>query len=82
MSGLFKLNGADLLKGLIVAVTTAALKIIVQALQTGGFHAVDWSVVGTTAALAAGGYILKNLWTNDKGEVAGIAATAQPPVKG
>ena len=79
MSGFFKLNGADFLRGLIVAVITAVLTIIVEALGRGGFEAVDWSVVGTTAALAAGGYLLKNLGTNTQGEVVGIKATAPPP---
>lgn len=83
MSGIFKLNWADLLKGLIVAVLSAGLTFATQFFSTSGTGTpINWKAVGNVAAAAAIAYLLKNFLTNNQGEVVGIAATAAPPVKG
>jgi hypothetical protein len=80
MSGLFKLNGADFLRGLIVAVLSATLTFMQQFFSADGSIAtIHWKTVGGVAAASAIAYILKNLFTNSQGEVVGIKATAPPP---
>ncbi len=79
MSGIFKLNWRDLFNGLVVAVGSAVLTLLVQVLTQGGFASVSWPAVGQVAAMAAGGYLLKNLGTPDNGATLGIKAMAVPP---
>jgi len=81
MSGLFKLNSSDFLRGLIVAVLSATLTFIQQffSAESGAIGDINWKTVGGVAAASAIAYILKNLFTNSEGEVAGIKATAPPP---
>ena len=59
---LFTLKVKDFLKGLIVAVITALLTLILQALQSGTPMSVKWIL--TNAAIALVSYLLKNLFTN------------------
>lgn len=80
MSGLFKLNGSDFLRGLIVAVLSATLTFMQQFFAADGtMQAINWKTVGGVAAASAIAYILKNLFTNDEGVALGIKATAPPP---
>jgi uncharacterized membrane-anchored protein len=82
-SGIFSLNPADLLKGGIVALLSAVLTSLQQVFTvTGGVAAINWHLVEGVAIATGISYLLKNLATNSQGEVAGIAATATPPVKG
>ena len=80
MSGLLKLNAADFLKGLIVAVVGAGLTSIQQVISTSGTqYTINWRLVGGVALAAAVSYLIKNLGTSDDGKVLGITATAPPP---
>ena len=68
-SNFLNLNLTDLTKGLVVAVLTAVITYLYEALQSGDFTSFDWKVVGTTALIAAIGYLSKNLLTNSEGQV-------------
>lgn len=70
MSKLFRLNTEDLLKGLAVAILVAVYKVF----QTNGFHleGIDWATVIDFALTAAGGYLVKNLISDDQGAVFGV----------
>jgi hypothetical protein len=66
---LFSLHTRDLIKGLIVAVITAALTFIVNELQAG--NQIDIALLkrmGVTALIAFISYVLKNFLTNSKDE--------------
>lgn len=65
--GLVKLS--DFWRGLIVAVATAPLTIIYEAVTKGGFGGIDWSTVGGVAIAGGVGYILKNLATGEGGKI-------------
>lgn len=81
MTGIFKINLSDLLKGLIVSVLTACLTIVTSAIANGGVGSINWGNVGAAAALAAGGYVLKNLLTDASGAALGIVATQSDAAK-
>lgn len=68
-SNFLNLNLTDLTKGLVVAVLTAVITYLYEALQSGDFTSLDWKIVGTTALIAAIGYLSKNLLTNSEGQV-------------
>jgi len=73
-SGLFRLNWADLGKGLLVAVGTAVV-LYAQGLlgQTDfTFASIPWPIVLNVSISAALGYLLKNLATSNQGNVLGI----------
>jgi hypothetical protein len=61
-SGQFNLNWADFAKGLIMAVLTPVVAIIVQSLNNGSLT-FDWKVIGIAAASGGLAYIVKNLFT-------------------
>lgn len=65
MSPILKLTQSDFLKGLIVAVITAPLTLIIQALQGGS--EIDLKTVGVVALIAFCSYIVKNLGTDEQG---------------
>lgn len=67
-SNFLNLNFNDFLKGLITATITAVLTYLYEVVQTGDFTAIDWKMVGSTALIAAVGYLTKNLVTNSDGE--------------
>ncbi len=69
MPDLWKLATGDFIKGLIVAVLTAALALLVEMLKSGG--KIDLEAIGTAALLALAAYLLKNLGTDSKGEILG-----------
>lgn len=58
----FTLNGRDILKGLLVAIITPVLTIIINSLQQGTLT-FDWKAIGITALTAAIAYLVKNFLT-------------------
>ena len=67
-SNFLNLNFKDLAKGLLTAIITAISAYIYEAIQSGNLTAIDWKFVGSTALIAAIGYLTKNLLTNSEGE--------------
>lgn len=67
-SNFLNLNFRDLAKGLLTAIITAISAYLYEAIQSGDLTAIDWKFVGTTALIAAIGYLTKNLLTNSDGE--------------
>lgn len=53
------LQGRDFVQGLLIAVLTAVLTLVVDTLQEGTLN-FDWKLILTTALTAAGAYLLKN----------------------
>jgi hypothetical protein len=78
MSKFFSLNWRDVVKGLVVAFTTgvlAALKTLVQSkidTNTFDFTLTDFYSVLGVALLAAVGYLLKQLGTDEDGKLGGV----------
>ena len=68
MSGLFRLNLQDLLKGLVVTVLAVVLGTVLESLKTGD---INWQNVGIVALSAGLGYILKQLSTDEQGKFLG-----------
>lgn len=66
-SELFKINGHDITKGLIVAVFTSVLVIVNDNINAGSFS-FDYMHIGKTALAAAVAYLLKQLFTNSAGQ--------------
>lgn len=66
-SNFLNLNFKDISKGLLTAVIVAVLTYLYEVIQTGDFTAIDWKLVGSTALIAAVGYLFKNLVTNSEG---------------
>lgn len=58
-SGQFSLNTRDFLKGLLIAVLTPVITVIIQSLEAGNLK-FDWTAIGVTALSAFLAYILKN----------------------
>lgn len=59
------LNWRDGFRGLVVAVLTAVLTAAYQSLSAGSLT-FNWNQIGSTALLAALGYLLKNLTEKSK----------------
>ena len=70
MSNLGTLNWKDLIKGLAVAVIMAVLTIAYEEVTTEGFF--DWKKIGITALGAGLAYLIKNLGSDQKGNLLGI----------
>ena len=66
---LFKLSWHDLIKGLIVAVLSAALTALINQLQSG---VIDWQYVINVSSIATLSYVLKQLGTDTNGNIIGI----------
>ncbi len=76
MSGLFKLNWQDFVKGLIVAALSGGLGAIYGALTAGEvLTATVLKTAGLSAITGGVGYLMKNLATNSQGQV----LTPEPP---
>jgi hypothetical protein len=58
-SGQFSLNSADLLKGLLMAVLTPVVTILIDTLNQGSLT-FDWKHIGVTALGALLAYLIKN----------------------
>lgn len=63
-----KLNQFDFYKGIIVSSVSAGLNIVYQTLDSGTFD-VQWKNVAVVSTCSAVGYILKNLFTNENGQI-------------
>ena len=68
-SGFGKLQAADFIKGLIVAVLGAVASLISTSIEAGSLS-FDWAAMGKIALLTGISYIVKNLFTNNAGEFA------------
>ena len=73
LSKLWRLNGKDFIKGLVVAVLVAVLAVIQNLLKEKGLDltAVDWQSVGNVAVTAAVAYLGKNLITDENDKLGG-----------
>lgn len=69
MSGLFRLDWKDLIKGAVVSILSAVLTLVLDLLKAGG--ELDWRTIGTVAITAFISYLLKNLVTDDRGKLGG-----------
>jgi VIT1/CCC1 family predicted Fe2+/Mn2+ transporter len=70
MSNFLNLNLKDFIKGLVVAVISAVITFVYEALQSGTlFQAGSLKAVGLVALTAFLAYIIKNLLTNVQGEL-------------
>jgi hypothetical protein len=69
-SSFLKINLVDLLKSALTAGLTAVATVLYSVVQTGVFPATltEWKKIGLVGALAAAGYLLKNLLSNGNGE--------------
>lgn len=67
-SSFLKLNILDLAKGLVVAVLTSVLVIVRDTVSAGSLN-FDWTAILQTGLLSAVAYLLKNLFTNQNGEL-------------
>lgn len=68
MSGLFRLNLQDLLKGLVVTVLSVVLGTVLESLKTGN---INWQNVGIIALSAGLGYVIKQLATDENDKLLG-----------
>lgn len=76
----FTLNLNDFWKGLIVAVITPIITIIMTSLQAGSL-VFNWAAIGTTALAALLAYVAKNWLTPGKIVVSGASDTVLAAVK-
>lgn len=76
MSGLLKLNFADLGKGALTAVFTAVVLALGTAAQTGNFDlfTFDWASLLKLALSAGVGYLIKNTLSDVNGNFLGIGS--------
>lgn len=74
---MFSINGKDVSKAIVMAVLTGIAVPVVAVIQTPGFDifTANWQVICTLALNGAlsgfGGYILKNFFSNEQGQVFG-----------
>jgi len=69
ISKLFSLNGADVVKGIVMAFLGGAVTALYQALNTG--MTVDLQSVATVGLITALSYIIKNFFSDSEGRVLG-----------
>lgn len=55
----WSVNWRDVGKGALVAVITAVLTVVLEAIQEGGLNAINWPTVGTVAISTLAAYLLK-----------------------
>lgn len=82
MSQLYSLKLPDWLKALVIAVLGAVINTIYQAVMDGGVSSIDWTAVGGIALTTALAYLVKNFFSDQKGAVLGMQATASKPPTG
>jgi len=78
MSGFLKLNLADLGKSLIVAFFSAFITALYALFQAGSFP--TWQQIVTCAGVGVAGaigYLVKNVLSNNQGEI--LAKDVEPP---
>jgi len=67
---LFRLNGKDFLRGLIVSVLTSFVTLLGLALQSGTIPTVvQLQHIGIVALAAGASYLVKNLFTNSSDQI-------------
>ncbi len=73
ISNLFRLNGSDVIKGVVVAVLSAVLTAIHNALaiHSLNFGAYDWNSILYVGVAAGIGYLTKNFLSDEEGKVLG-----------
>ena len=73
MSKLFSLNQGDLLRGIVVAVLSGVLTLLLELLKNKGLvlNLEDLSTIINVAISSGLGYILKNLLTDEEGKLGG-----------
>lgn len=69
ISKLWRLSTNDFVKGLIVAVLSGVLTLILDLLKAGSV--INWSQIGTVALIAMLSYLLKNFGTDSRGKILG-----------
>jgi hypothetical protein len=67
-SEFWKLNNADYVKGMVVAVLSSVATVLYTSIQAGDM-VLRWDVIGMNSLCAAIGYIAKNLVTNSNNEM-------------
>jgi hypothetical protein len=67
-STFFNLNGADFIKGLLMAVLSSVITVVYQTIEAGSL-VFDWKAIGTIALTSGLAYIMKNLFTNSTGKL-------------
>lgn len=74
MSDLYNLDGRDFIKGLSIAVLSAVITWLLQALNTPGFDFATFSwIEGVRIAVVATlAYLAKNFVTDEEGKLGGI----------
>jgi hypothetical protein len=70
MSTFLNLNSSDFIKGLLMAVLSSVITVVYQTVEAGSL-VFDWKAIGTMAITSALAYIMKNLFTNSKGQLFG-----------
>lgn len=70
LSGLFKLNWRDLVRGLITSMTSAILTSIVLILKNNTTF--DWRLILSAGAISGLGYLVKNLLTDENDKFVGV----------
>lgn len=69
MSDFMKLNGKDLVKGMVVAILAVVCASLSVILDAGALPTTEeWYSIAKVAGTAAVSYLLKNLFTNSKDE--------------
>lgn len=68
LSDFFKINVFDLTKGLIVAALTSVVVLISDTISAGTFT-FNWTNIWQTGVAAAVAYLMKQLVTNNQGEL-------------
>ena len=84
-SKFLSLSAPDWLKGVLVAVLSTILPIILQTIQAGSLT-FDWKAIGTTALSAGLAYLMKNFFSNSNGTFAAgepqkVGDSQPPPLK-
>lgn len=80
LSKLFKLNGLDVVKGLITSIVGAVLTALYDAIQSNTFV---WEKIATSGILAGLSYLIVRFNSNTNGELfkKDIGGTNPPPSK-
>lgn len=73
MSKLFGLERADFVKGMAIAVFSAVVTTLNEAVQAGSFDlfSYDWAFVGKVVLSTSVSYLLKNFLTSSNGKILG-----------
>src|SRR5687768_760475 len=59
----YTLNYRDLLRGLLIAVITATITSVYEAISQGGFETIEWKETLAIAVTAGLSYLIKNYFT-------------------